>query len=186
MSAAAATRRPAPVEPDDDTLVARAQEGDEKAFAALYHRHARYIAGVIFRLTGDSSDIDDLVQETFVSASLSLRRLKEAQSLRAWLVTIAVRRSQRRLSWRIRQRWLGREIERQAPLSSDPRARRAADELYDVLDRLSPRLRVPWILARVEGENLQEVARMCGVSLATVKRRVARAEEFVQRRLRHE
>lgn len=167
----------------DEVLVERANQGDEHAFSVLYRRHARYIAGVIFRLMGDSSELDDTVQETFVAAAMSLRKLKDPQSVRSWLVTIAVRHVRRRLAARQRRRWLGQEIDRQGPRISDPRLRSELDELYDVLDRMPPRLRVPWILARVEGETLAEVARFCGVSLATVKRRVAQAEHSVQRRL---
>jgi RNA polymerase sigma-70 factor (ECF subfamily) len=168
---------------EDDVLVDRARGGDEQAFSALYRRHARYIAGVIFRLMGDGSELDDIVQETFVAASFSLGKLKDPQSVRGWLVTIAVRRVRRRLAARQRRRWLGQEIDRQMPRMSDPRLRAEIDELYDVLDRLPPRLRVPWVLARLEGETLADVARACGVSLATAKRRVAEAEESVQRRL---
>jgi RNA polymerase sigma-70 factor (ECF subfamily) len=57
------------------------------------------------------------------------------------------------------------------------------EELYDVLDRIPPKLRVPWVLARIEGETLPRVADACGVSLATVKRRVSEAETRIRRRL---
>ena len=56
--------------------------------------------------------------------------------------------------------------------------------LFLPLGTTRPKLRVPWILHHIEGESLPEVARLCGVSLATVKRRVAGADERI-RRLRH-
>jgi RNA polymerase sigma-70 factor (ECF subfamily) len=55
-------------------------------------------------------------------------------------------------------------------------------ELERALAELPPRLRIPWILHHVEGETLPSVASLEGVSLATVKRRIARAEARVQRR----
>src|SRR5436190_514218 len=67
--------------------------------------------------------------------------------------------------------------------SSDPRDRLPVDELYDALDRLPPDLRVPWVLARIEQSTLPEVARICEISLATVKRRIADADARIERRL---
>jgi len=175
---------PRAVIPDDATLVERAIAGDERAFSALYRRHCRYVAGVVLRLMGDTAELDDAVQDTFVAASRSLAGLKDPAKVRSWLVTIAVRGVHRRLAQRSRRRWLGQEMARtSAVFVTDPRARREVDDLYDVLTRIPPKLRVPWVLARVEGSSLPEVAEACGVSLATVKRRVAQAESRIQRRL---
>lgn len=181
---AKAAARPKLVSLDDGTLVERARQGDQQAFTAIYRRHSRYVAGVVLRLMGEASDLDDLVQDTFVAASRGLSGLEQPEKLRSWLVTIAVRKVQRKLSQRVRARLLGAEMARHAAtFVSDPRARREVDELYDVLDRIAPRLRVPWVLARIEGESLPRVAEACGVSLATVKRRVAQAETRIRRRL---
>src|SRR5262249_19187668 len=46
----------------DEALVVRAQRAERGAFAALYERHARYIAGVVYRLMGDDAELDDIVQ----------------------------------------------------------------------------------------------------------------------------
>lgn len=176
--------RPKLVGLDDATLVERARDGDERAFSTLYRRHARYVAGVVLRLMGDASELDDVVQDTFVAAARGLTGLQEPAKLRGWLVTIAVRRVNRRLHQRARRRWLGRELGREPALFvSDPRERRQLEELYDVLERVPPKVRIPWVLSRLEGESLPEVARMCDVSLATVKRRVADAESRIRRRL---
>src|SRR5262249_32830779 len=70
-------------------LDARAAEGTP-ALDQLFNAHARYIASVVHRIVGDDADLDDIVQETFVEAMKS--RLSEVESMRAWLVTIAVRR----------------------------------------------------------------------------------------------
>lgn len=70
-----------------------------------------------------------------------------------------------------------------APRASDPRDRQPVDELYEELERLSPDLRIPWTLHRVEQLTLPETARACELSLATVKRRIAEAEERLERRL---
>lgn len=172
----------APAPEDDAALVARAAAGDERAFTAIYRRHARYVAGVAFRLFGDDAEVDDVVQETFVSASAGLGQLAEGGALRAWLVTIAVRKVARRLARRQRQRWLRTFLGREAPSSSAPVVEGEAFALYQALGGLSSDLRVPWALHVVEGMTLPETATACDVSLATVKRRIQEASALMSRR----
>lgn len=166
----------------DAALIGRAST-DEQAFAELYGRHARYVAGVVYRILGNDADVDDLVQETFLDARASLKSLEDARALRAWLVTITVRRVHRHLKKRRRRALFFFGIAELSARSSDPRDREAVDDLYDALDTLPPDLRVPWSLARIEQLTLPEVAEACEVSLATVKRRIADADERIQRRL---
>jgi RNA polymerase sigma-70 factor (ECF subfamily) len=156
---------------------------DDRRFEAFYREHAAYVAGVVFRLVGHDGDIDDVVQDTFVAASSHLHQLKEPSAARAWLVAIAVRRVKRHLGRRHRQRVLAVRVGEIAAQFSDPRDQRAVDELYDALDRLPLDLRVPWVLARVEQFTLPDVAAFCGISLATVKRRIVESEQFLQRML---
>lgn len=185
MSAENALRRPAPVEDDDEVLVQRAATGDRRAFTALYRRHARYLAGVAFRLLGDSGELDDVVQEAFLIALRGLGNLKDPSRVRPWLVTILVRRVQRRLRSRMRRSWLGRELLLVSPTASDPHVSREVSDLYRALERLPVELRVPWTLARVEGGGLEEVADWCDISVATLKRRLNKADELLARRMGH-
>lgn len=171
------------VPPDDATLVEHARRGDDKAFTALYRRHARYCAGVVYRLTGNDADVDDVLQEAFTDAACALDTLREPAGFRGWLVRIVVNRVHKRMSKRRRFRFLARAVELVAPRASDPEDRRLVEELYEALDRIPPDLRIPWTLHHVEGETLPEVAKMCDVSLATVKRRIADAETRLNRRL---
>ena len=59
----------------------------------------------------------------------------------------------------------------------------AVDDINDALERIPEDLRIPWVLHRVEQLSLPETAAACEISLATVKRRIADAEERIQRRL---
>lgn len=172
-----------PVVEDDATLVAQAIAGNERAFTTLYRRHARYVAGVVYRLMGNDSELDDVVQEAFVDAAGALRSLQDPDGLRAWLARIAVRRVHKRFAKRRRWRWLLGAAESVAAKTSDPRARQPVDALYEALDGLEPKLRVPWSLHFIEGETLPEVAKTCDVSLATAKRRIAEAAAWIERRL---
>ncbi len=167
----------------DADLVQRILRGDREAFRALYLRHARYVAGVIARVMGDDADLDDVVQDTFIRATERLDTLRERSLVRRWLATIAVRHCQARLERRRRRGWLRKQWTYAAAQVSDPRDRAPADELYAALDQVPAKLRVPWVLARVDGERLEDVAAICEVSLATVKRRIADAQARLDRRL---
>jgi RNA polymerase sigma-70 factor (ECF subfamily) len=181
MVEGSALKRPALVPESEEMLVQRAASGDERAFTALYRRHARHVAGMAFRLLGNASELDDIVQETFLICRSGLGSLKDPSRVRSWLVTIAVRRVQRRLAARSRTSWLARQLGFVSPTASDPGLSRDVADLLRTLEKLSPKLRVPWTLARIEGGSLEEVAEWCGISVATAKRRLARADQFVRR-----
>jgi RNA polymerase sigma-70 factor (ECF subfamily) len=166
---------------DDAALVEQARAGDDRSFATLYHRHARYIAGVVHKLMGDDEELDDLVQQTFIDVSDGLGALREPAAFRFWVTRIAVRRVQHVLIQRRRFRWFKEALGKSLPKTSEPADRDAIRALDETLDRMPPKLRVPWILHEMEGLALEEVARACDVSLATVKRRIAEADLRVKR-----
>jgi RNA polymerase sigma-70 factor, ECF subfamily len=168
---------------DDALLVERAKRDDEAAFRAIYARHSHYIAGVVYRLLGNDADLDDVVQDTFVDAASGIATLEDPASLRRWLVVVAVRKVHTLLARRRRRSWFRWALVQLAPRASDPSDRQSVDDLYDALDRLPVKLRVPWVLSRIADEPLPEVAAACDASLATVKRRIAEAEERLKRRL---
>ncbi len=168
-------------EADDAALVERIRRNDSEAFRILYSRHARYLAGVLFRLLGVDSEMEDVLQESFVEAMGSLDGLRDAGSLRRWLVTIAVRRANRVLSARSRRRWIVTALALVTPRAIAPAAEWSVNDLQSALDSLPPALRVASILRRVEDLELEEVAASCSISVATAKRRVATADERLRR-----
>ncbi len=171
------------VAPSDEVLVERIRAGSDDAFRQLYFRYARYIAGVVVRLMGDDLDLEDVVQDTFVRAAERIDTLRSPSHVRPWLVTIAVRFARERVGRRRRRGQLRQEASHHFPTMSDPRDRARADELYAALDQVPEKYRIPWFLARVEGEKLEDVAEACGISLATVKRRIQEAQTRIDRRL---
>ena len=68
-----------------------ARAGEKWAQEALFRRHARMVNGLAFRLLGRDQDVDDLVQDSFLSALRSLDRLAEPQAFASWLGSIVVR-----------------------------------------------------------------------------------------------
>ena len=170
-----------PASLDDATLIERVREGDDAAFSQLYKRHARHVAGVVYRLLGDDAHLEDIVQETFVIGLRRLHNLREPGALRYWLTTIAVRRVKRHLASRYKSRELQGELRNTMPRVSDPSQRDEVHALYRALEKLPEKLRLPWALHHIEGETLPVVAELCETSLTSVKRHIAAASQRLRR-----
>ncbi|MCC7381505.1 MAG: RNA polymerase sigma factor [Deltaproteobacteria bacterium] len=170
----------------DEELVQRALEGDRWAEEVLFRRHAPEVAATAARLLGNRADAEDVVQDTFVAALDELSRLRDPRAVRAWLLRIAIRKVHRRFRRRRILRALG--LDRGAgdglleSLAADEVGAEGKAELA-LLDRrlaaLPLALRTAWMLRHVDGRALGEIAVACDCSLATVKRRIARAQEAI-------
>tara|TARA_B100001750_G_scaffold235433_2_gene237978 strand:+ start:278 stop:883 length:606 start_codon:yes stop_codon:yes gene_type:complete len=171
-------------ERSDADLVNAARGGSRAAFEVLYRRHARMAFGMAHRLLA-GRDVDDAVQDAFVTAWSRLDKLDDPQAFARWLGTIVVNAARRRLRRRaLRDRLLPghREAIDQDRLVGRQTSPEAAAELraiYGVLSRMSTDARLAIVLRRVEGMTIPEVAHAMGCSPATVKRRIAEAEEVL-------
>lgn len=175
-------------EPSDEQLVARAQRGDGWAEEALFRRHIARAAQIATRLVGRSSEAEDVVQDSFVIALEQLPKLREGAAFRSWLLRIVVHQAHRRYRKRRMLVRLGfvshHDLDSLASQSrSDlaPDLRTELAKLDLVLQKVSTRERFAWILRYVEGCQLDEIADACECSLATVKRRIASADQCVRR-----
>src|SRR4029453_13793523 len=74
----------------DDTAVAEAKNGDREAFRTLVERHSRYLFRIAFRLTANTEDAQDVVQETWLKAHAQLNRFESRANVRTWLTRIAI------------------------------------------------------------------------------------------------
>src|SRR2546428_1828803 len=79
---------PVAVVPSDAALIAAWQGGDEQAAAELVRRHARALARFLAAGGAVESDVDDLVQETFIRAFRALGKFRGQCRFRTWLLTI--------------------------------------------------------------------------------------------------
>lgn len=153
----------------------------------LFREHSHYVAGVATRLLGRDDEVGDVVQDVFIQAMKDLPQLRNPDAARAWLAQIAVRTARRRLrKRRFREIFLPRPEEAYAHIASPGVGPERATELrnvYRALDALGVDDRLAWVLRHIEGHPLEDAAQLCGCSLATVKRRVARADAQLRRRL---
>jgi RNA polymerase sigma-70 factor (ECF subfamily) len=190
VEVAATLASDAAAQPSDRELVMAVRAGQRSAEERLYRRHVRAVAAIAVRLLGPGADADDVVQDSFVTALERLRQLREPELFRPWLLRIAVSHVHRRFRRRRLLRWLGldRSVEdtrlaQQAAPGLHAEARAELQRLDTALHRLPPDVRIAWILRHVEGYELTDVACACGVSLATIKRRLHTAEAFVRSHL---
>jgi RNA polymerase sigma-70 factor (ECF subfamily) len=165
----------------EEVLLAQLAAGSSQAFLEVYRRYARYVATLAFRLLGDDSELDDVVQETFLQVSTGIHGLRDPKGFRSWLSTIAVRNIWRKRVQRQRRQFVHKTLAILGLWRSDPADRQPVDELYEQLDRIPERCRLPWLLHRVMGETLPDTAAACGFSLTTTKRRIAEAETRLER-----
>jgi RNA polymerase sigma-70 factor (ECF subfamily) len=163
---------------DDAMLVAGVVAGRPAALAALFDRYASVARTVVARTLGSWTDVDDVVQEVFLTVAKRCDTLRDVTALRSFVVSVAIRTARNEYRKRTVRRWVGLEA---VPAS---RATRAHDDdvseqvrrVYDALGEIGVEGRIAFILRRIEGYELAEAATLAGCSLATFKRRLARAE----------
>jgi RNA polymerase sigma-70 factor (ECF subfamily) len=164
----------------DSAVVAALKARQPAGGAALYDRHHQHVRRVLIRLLGPGAHVGDLVQDVFVSAIDSIDRLEQPESLRAWLASIAVFRSRAEIRYRARSRWFPLFAAEDLPETdarvATPEIDEAVRTTYLVLEKLAADERIAFALRFIDGMELVEVAEACEVSLATIKRRLARAQ----------
>ena len=154
---------------------------------AIYRRYGRYVAAVILRLGGRNTELEDLVQDVFVEAARGITKLREEDAIRGWLATIAVRTARRRLRMRRARRWLGLDAavdyEHLVDPAASPVEKLMVATVYRVLDEVPVADRLAFSLHQIQGEKLEDVARLCGCSCATAKRRIARTQQRIEEKM---
>ena len=164
---------------DDAALVHAFRRGDAGARAALYDRYADHVHRVLYRLLGFDRDLADLHHDVFVRALGSLPNLEDPSALKGWLTMIAVHVAHTSITRRRRRSWLwfmpSEELPEVESAAASGEVLDALRATYAVLDALPVDERIAFALRFIDGMELTEVAAACETSLATIKRRLARA-----------
>ena len=163
-------------------LVVRCQAGDRAAFeelVGLYQPRLRYF---LARMVGDDHAADDLAQEVWFDVYRGLVRLSDPGAFATWLYQVARRRARRALRKR-----------RQPPSSldgidpaevegeDDDFSAEDAERVHAALGRLAPEHREVLLLRFVEGMTYEEIARVTGCQLGTVRSRIHYAKRALRR-----
>lgn len=151
----------------------------------LLDAYAGLVERMLFRILGDVRSLEDLVQDVFARVFSRIDDVREPKALKAFITGVTVFVAREALRKKRRHRWLAFFASDEMPevaASADPEARQGVRAFYRALETLDADDRLAFTLRIVEGQELTEVAAACKVSLATVKRRIQRAElAFVER-----
>ena len=159
--------------------ISAAARGDRIAFRQLVLTHSAPMYGLAFRLVGDSSTADDIVQDAFIKAFKKLSGFNRQASFRTWLHRITVntamdhlRREQRRRSHEDDET----DIDLQAAVSHCPAEQRdLALHTQRALSELSELERTALILRHYEGHSLKEISSILETNTNACKQAIFRA-----------
>ncbi len=166
--------------PTDEQIVEGLCRGDAASAMALYDRYVGMVNRLVWRFLGADGEHDDMVQHVFTTALASASRIRHAEALRSWLVSLTINTVRTELRHRRYRRWVvpSAEVNELVPAyHDDPEGRELLARLYAILRKLNVDDRIAFTLRYIEGSSLDEIAAVCACSIATVKRRIKSAEE---------
>ncbi len=186
-----------PDEPSDESLIASAQAGHGFALDRLLRRHHPELARLLWRFARQPTELDDLVQETYLRVLRALPRWQPSQPFIHWLRRVAVNVGRDHYRREItRRRWTAEPPHPEAATTDpdalnapghyaadpapDPAARAAASEIKSALDLLPPDERTLLTLHHLEGWDFATIGEHLGWPAALTRLRAFRA----RRRLR--
>ncbi len=176
----------------DKELIARAIQGDQMAFRALYQIHERAVRGRVSGYFQWKADVDDVVSESFQKAFLALRSFDASREFRPWLLTIATRTALDHLSSNQREDEKKEGILHKAsaeggnnvPLTDfTPEEEIINDEVHQRLmqyiDELPSLYKDVMIKYMIEELEYEEIARELDLELNTVRTRIRRGKQHL-------
>ncbi len=193
----------APSAVSDKELVARCQAGDEAAFDELVLRHQQRAFNIAYPLLLNHEDATEVAQDAFVRVYRNINEFRGDCEFTTWLYQIVMNLARNKHRWWKRR---GRhatvsldcpkdtpdgEVAMQVAATTDaPDAEAAKAEfmqrLNDKMTELPAKLREAVLLRDMDGMRYEEIARMLGCSVGTVKSRIARGREQLRDQMRQE
>lgn len=171
-------------DPSDEALLGQLASGDLSAFDQLIHRHGGQVTRQARRLLAWRADVDDIVQEVFLTLWTDHRKLRRDSSLRSWLLSVTIlkcRKSHRNAA--IRQKIFGRL----ARPESSVQVGAMPDEISKIQSAalaLPHRLREVVVLYYLEETPIDEIASVLGLTRAAVDSRLHRARKILGQTLK--
>lgn len=168
---------------DDDReadFVPALRRGEAWARTALVQKYHAKVERLVAGALGIDGDLMDVVQDVFVKVLKNVHQLKDPAALPGWIASLAVFTARGHIRHRRRWRWirfLAPEDVPDLPIAGhDAEGSATMHAVYRAIDTLPTDERLAFSLRFVSELELTEVAAACQVSLATIKRRLARAE----------
>jgi len=181
----------------DQVLVERAQRGDKRAFDMLVRKYQQRIMKVLSRYVRDPMEIQDLAQETFIKAYKALPRFRGDSAFYTWLYRIAINTAKNYIVSQGRRpprsdidATEAETYEGESALKeyASPEREVLRDEIKDTvfrtIDELPEDLKTAITLRELEGMSYEEIADAMECPIGTVRSRIFRAREAIDKKLR--
>jgi RNA polymerase sigma-70 factor (ECF subfamily) len=179
----------------DEVLVAAAKLGDRLAFVELWARHSDTAFGLVYRITGNHEDAEDVIQDAWIKAYVHLNTFDGRAKFSTWLTRIAInsalmilrrKRARPETSMEITEGdiWPYREIADQTKNVEELYARHErVERLRRAICHLQPTLRNVVELRQSDDRSVKEIAELAGISVAATKSRLLRARKILRKAL---
>ena len=175
---------------NENTLIHRAQDGDEGAFAALMRSYHAFVCTIVIGIVSNPHDAEEVVQDTFLSAYRGLAQLEDSAKFKSWLAEIARNRAR---NWLRKQRGDTVSIdevgEHLLQTEDSPDERLTRQEQSELIRRIMETLpQKDREIARafyLEGASYNELTSTHGLSDKAISFRLSRARRQLSKRLQY-
>lgn len=181
---------------EDQILVQRSLQGEQKAFEQLVKRYQKSIYNLAYRMTGSHEDAGDLAQETFLHAYEKLKTFQIGRRFSPWLFRIA---SNLCINWQNRQKWRAISLDSlsedkkerllRSDVSADPAFQLERNQLQTLLQQeilaLPVRYRLVFTLRYIEDHSCRQIAEILDMPEGTVKTYLFRARRILKKKLKN-
>ncbi|MCG9720051.1 RNA polymerase sigma factor RpoE [Shewanella sp. Isolate7] len=180
----------------DQQLVERVQQGDKNAFNLLVHKYQSKVINLIARYVRNQADVADVAQEAFIKAYRALPNFRGESAFYTWLYRIAVNTAKNHLVAQGR-RAPANDVDAEEAEYYDgsdalkefasPERLMLSDEIqkvvFDTLDTLPEELKMSISLRELDGMSYEEIANVMECPVGTVRSRIFRAREAIDKKL---
>ena len=180
----------------DKQLVERVRRGDKRAFDLLILKYQHKIISIVGRYLGDQNDVQDVSQETFIKAYRAIPNFRGESAFYTWLYRIAVNTAKNHLVSKSRRPPNidvdidDGEFQNNSAVLRDnesPQASLATSQMEQVIFRsienLPSELRIAVTLREFDGLSYEEIARIMDCPVGTVRSRIFRAREAIEKKI---
>jgi RNA polymerase sigma-70 factor (family 1) len=174
---------------NEKELLIRIADGDEAAFAELFHFYTARLHLHVASLVKSAPIAEEIIQETFLRVWMNRDKLPGIEFPRAWIFSIASNICFNHLRQQLRKekhlRVLASRAEdsqNEIPVLTELKEIKTA--IHDAVDHLSGQRRLIWLLYREQGLRQSEIASQLNISVSTVKNTIAQSLEFIRKHMR--
>lgn len=181
----------------DQELVRRVQAGDQTAFNLLVLKYQHRVLKLVGRFVNDAAEAEDVAQEAFLKAYRALASFRGDSAFYTWLYRIAINTAKNALVSQ-RRRPVDFDLDLQDPDQYDRQAKlKEADTpegvlltdeiravVEEAMEQLPEDLRTAIVLRELEGLSYEEIAEAMDCPVGTVRSRIFRAREAIDKKLK--